>query len=222
MKSNFIILSLFILFTIQYAHSFMFEVRPGPDEKCIIEEFRADTLVNGDYEVSDKITKNLAYPSELVMNSMSMRFSIRDPRTGLLFDKNDAKKGSFSFTAQEAGEYFFCFQDSYIPGAPIMPLGRTVSLNMKTGIEANDFSDVVTKGQLQPSEVELKKIEEVVDKIKEEILYMRGREETMRNTNESTNARVAWLTALCLFVLIGTAGFQITYLKRYFKQRKLI
>eukprot|EP01132_Coremiostelium_polycephalum_P007570 gene7570-9306_t len=206
---------------IQCAHSFMFEARAA-DEKCIVEEFRANTLVNGKYEISDKLSKNLAYPHELVMNSMQMRFYIRDPSRSILFDYPDARKGPFSFNAQEAGEYHFCFLDSYRPGASIMPLSRTVSLEMKTGVEANDFQDVVTKGQLQPAEAELKMIEEAVDKIKEEVLYMKSREETMRDTNESTNARVAWLTFFCLVVLISTGAFQITYLKRYFKQRKLI
>ncbi|EGG21805.1 emp24/gp25L/p24 family protein [Cavenderia fasciculata] len=201
--------------------SFMFEVRPA-EEKCMIEEFRKDTLVSGKFEVSDRLSKNVDYPTELVMANMQLRFYIRDPTQQLLFDNHDAKNGPFAFTAQDGGEYYFCFTDNYKPHASVMPLSRTVSLEIKTGADANDYTDLMNKGHLKLSEVELKKIEDSVDKIKEEVLYMKTREETMRNTNESTNARVAWLAVFCIIVLIGTGAFQINYLKRYFKQRKLI
>jgi emp24/gp25L/p24 family/GOLD len=47
-------------------------------------------------------------------------------------------------------------------------------------------------------------------------------EEEMRDTNESTNSRVVWLTIFSTVVLVGTAIFQILYLKRYFQVKKLI
>eukprot|EP01133_Synstelium_polycarpum_P003436 gene3436-3901_t len=199
----------------------MFEIRPA-EEKCIIEEYRKDTMVTGKFEISDRLSKNVAYPTELVMASMQMKFYIRDPHMGLLLNEQDAKKGPFAFNAQEAGEYYFCFLDAYKTHSSIMPLSRTISLDIKSGADANDYTELATKGNLKPSEVELRKVEDVVDKIKQEMLYMKGREETMRNTNESTNGRVAWLAVFCILVLIASATFQINYLKRYFKQRKLI
>ncbi|GAM25157.1 hypothetical protein SAMD00019534_083320, partial [Acytostelium subglobosum LB1] len=216
-----VIVCLLAVIAIQAAHSFMFEVRPA-EEKCLVEEFRRDTLVKGSYDISDKLSKNIAYPTELIMQSMQMKVYIRDAHGSLLHDNQDAKSSNFAFTAHEAGEYLFCFLDAYRPHASVMPLSRTVRLEIKSGAEAHDYTDLITKGTLKPSEVELKKIEDSVDSIKNELMYMKGREETMRNTNESTNSRVAWLAIFCIFVLIGTATFQITYLKRYFKQRKLI
>ncbi|KAF2071258.1 hypothetical protein CYY_007416 [Polysphondylium violaceum] len=220
MKGTLAVIALTLLL-VQCSYSFMFEVIAA-HEKCLTEEFRQDTLVNGKFEVSDRLSKNIAYPTDIVMNSMQMRFYVRDPNGDLPFDNHDARKGPFTFNAHVPGEYQFCFLDNYKPGALVMPLSRTVSLEYKTGVEANDFSDVVTKGQLKPSEAELRKIEDVVESIKEDIMYMKTREETMRNTNESTNSRVKWLSFFCFFLLIGSAFFQINYLKRYFKQRKLI
>ncbi|KAN0045551.1 hypothetical protein ACTA71_005929 [Dictyostelium dimigraforme] len=221
MNKNLFVVLLSLILCVQYSYSFMFEVRAA-DEKCIVEEFRQDTLVNGKFEVSDRLSKNIAFQYEVVMASMQMKFYVRGPTGDLILVNHDASTGVIAFNAQEAGDYSFCFLDNYRPGAQAMPLSRTVSLEIKTGVEANDYSDVITKGQLKPSEIELKKIEDVVDSIKVEILYMKNREETMRNTNESTNSRVANLSIFCFFVLIGSAAFQINYLKRYFKQRKLI
>ena len=51
---------------------------------------------------------------------------------------------------------------------------------------------------------------------------MRAREETMRNTNESTHGRVAFFSLLSLGILGALGGVQLTYMKRYFKAKKLI
>eukprot|EP00644_Phytophthora_capsici_P011480 jgi/Phyca11/508711/fgenesh2_kg.PHYCAscaffold_37_\ len=73
-----------------------------------------------------------------------------------------------------------------------------------------------------PVEKELRKMEDTVDEIHREMLYMREREATMRNTNESTNSRVLWFSFLSIIVLLGMGVWQVMYLKKFFKSKKLI
>ena len=47
-------------------------------------------------------------------------------------------------------------------------------------------------------------------------------QESMRNTNESTNARVLWFSVFSVCVLFSTATWQVLHLKQYFKKKKLI
>jgi hypothetical protein len=47
-------------------------------------------------------------------------------------------------------------------------------------------------------------------------------QESMRNTNESTNARVLWFSVFSVCVLFSTATWQVYHLKQYFKKKKLI
>jgi len=62
-------------------------------------------------------------------------------------------------------------------------LKRRVELEIKTGVDAKDYSEVAKAEQLKPLELELRKMQDSVNAILVEMLYMRGREETMRNTN---------------------------------------
>ncbi|XP_021571275.1 transmembrane emp24 domain-containing protein 10 isoform X3 [Carlito syrichta] len=54
------------------------------------------------------------------------------------------------------------------------------------------------------------------------ILDMKKREEEMRDTNESTNTRVLYFSIFSMFCLIGLATWQVFYLRRFFKAKKLI
>ena len=44
----------------------------------------------------------------------------------------------------------------------------------------------------------------------------------MRDLSEVTNSRVAWFSILSLGVCVASAGWQLWYLRRFFKRRKLL
>jgi hypothetical protein len=46
-------------------------------------------------------------------------------------------------------------------------------------------------------------------------MSQRKREEAMRNTNESTNARVLWFSVFSVCVLASTGAWQVYHLKQY-------
>jgi hypothetical protein len=50
-----------------------------------------------------------------------------------------------------------------------------------------------------------------------EMDYLRIREQKLRDTNESTNTRVKWFGFCTTFLLIGLWGWQIMYLRAYFR-----
>lgn len=52
---------------------------------------------------------------------------------------------------------------------------RTVTLSMKSGVEAKDYEEVAKKENLKPLELELRKIEDAAAKIKDDMLYMKQR-----------------------------------------------
>merc|ERR1712142_1125181 len=47
-------------------------------------------------------------------------------------------------------------------------------------------------------------------------------EEEMRDTNESTNSRVLWLSVASMLCLMALATWQVYYLRNFFKSKKLI
>ena len=55
-----------------------------------------------------------------------------------------------------------------------------------------DWSAIQAAEKLKPVETELRRIEETVNEIVNEMEYLRLREQKLRDTNESTNERVKW------------------------------
>lgn len=52
--------------------------------------------------------------------------------------------------------------------------------------------------------------------------HMRQREEEMRDTNESTANRVLYSSMIGMLCLMGLVVWQILYLRKFFKSKKLI
>ncbi|KAK5967925.1 Transmembrane emp24 domain-containing protein bai [Trichostrongylus colubriformis] len=73
-----------------------------------------------------------------------------------------------------------------------------------------------------PANVELRRLEDLSDQIVKDFAFMRQREEEMRNTNESTNSRVLYLSIFSMLCLLALAIWQVMFLRNYFKAKKLI
>jgi p24 family protein delta-1 len=55
-----------------------------------------------------------------------------------------------------------------------------------------------------------------------EMDYLRSREQKLRDTNESTNSRVKWFGVGTTVLLVALWGWQIMYLRAYFRSKHLI
>ncbi len=93
---------------------------------------------------------------------------------------------------------------------------------MKHGVEAKSYEGLGDAAKLKPLEVELKRLEDLSESIVQDFAHMRQREEEMRDTNESTNSRVLYFSIFSMLCLLGLATWQVLYLRRYFKSKKLI
>jgi hypothetical protein len=84
----------------------------------------------------------------------------------------------------------FCFSNA---GAE----GEHVRFALASGIHVNYTSDVIRTEHPKPIQVEVKKMEEAVREIHEEMLLTRTREHhELRDVNEGTNARIMHSSAL--------------------------
>lgn len=80
---------------------------------------------------------------------------------------------------------------------------RRVNMDILTGVNAEDYSEVAKKEHLEPIEVELRKLEDQVFEVHKEFLYMREREAAMRDTNGELAAKHAAGVPL-LTLLLGS------------------
>lgn len=199
-------LGLVFMLTIPYVTSIRWFMHPNT-QKCLREELRQNVLVKGDYEI-------------VPIENQVMDYIVRDSKGHILANKQDITKGKFTFSTENYDMFEICFT-SRVP-AYQRGVMQEVSLNIKTGIEAKTYEGLGEVAKLKPLELDLKMLEDLSSSIVLDFADMKVRAEEMRNTNESTSKRVHWFSMLSICCLFGLSVWQILYLRRYFKAKKLI
>lgn len=179
------------------------------DKKCLKEEIHKNVVLTGEYEMTDAV-------------GHTTTVHVTDTRGHTLYKRENfpETRGKFAFTADEYDIFEICVQ---IHGPTNQQkVNREISLVLKHGVEAKNYEDLAKAEKLKPLEVELRRLEDLSDAIVQDFAYMRQREEEMRDTNESTNSRVLYLSIFSMFCLLGLATWQVLYLRSFFKAKKLI
>ncbi|CAK9439292.1 uncharacterized protein LODBEIA_P34850 [Lodderomyces beijingensis] len=140
--------------------------------------------------------------------------------------KNIVGKVRIAFTSHNNAAVDICFRNFELAdwrkhGSRNSPV-RAVELEIESGSAARDWNALQASEKLKPNEIELKKIESLTGEIVQELQYLKAREERMRDTNESTNARVKWFSIIIVVCLVGLGAWQIQYLRHYFKVKHII
>jgi len=184
----------------------MFHLQPGKN-KCLREEIHKDVLVAGEFTAQQAAGQKVS-------------IQVTDSKGHILYSKDDATAGKFVFNTEVYDMFEICFT-SHVPHNQA-GVAQEVSINTKHGVEAKSYEALGEAAKLKPMEVELRRLEDLSDSIVKDFAYMQKREEEMRDTNESTNTRVLYFSLFSLCCLIGLATWQILYLRKFFKAKKLI
>lgn len=207
MKIDLIYLVFFDVLLIAYhVASLTFNLQPNA-KKCLKEEIRKGEMVKGEYSMSDAPGQK----TDLL---------VTDTKGHILVNRENTDKGTILINTNEYDVFEVCFETRLPQGHKGMP--REVTLILKRGVEAKNYEALAEVGKLKPLEVELERLEDLSHAIVKDFAYMRTREEEMRDTNESTNSRVFYLSIFSMCCLLGLATWQVLYLRRFFKAKKLI
>ncbi|KAJ0247675.1 Transmembrane emp24 domain-containing protein p24delta5 [Hirschfeldia incana] len=198
------------LLTINHGEAIWLTIPATGGTKCVSEEIQSNVVVLADYYVVDEQNPG---------NTPGVSAKVTSPYGNDLHHQDNVTHGQFAFTTQETGNYLACF--SVDPSHPL-PNPLTLGIDWKTGIAAKDWDSVAKKEKIEGVELQLTRLEGLVQAIRENIEYIKNREGEMREVSEATNARVAWFSIMSLGVCLSVAGVQIWYLKRYFHKKKLI
>ncbi|KAM7464487.1 hypothetical protein LguiA_032608 [Lonicera macranthoides] len=211
-RHNTMISLLLILgFLTAIAQSVRFDLQSG-HTKCISDDIKSNSMTVGKYSV---VNPNDAHP---MPESHKLTVRVTSAYGNTYHQSERVESGQFGFQAAEAGDYLACFWA--VDHNPLVTI--TVEFDWKSGVAAKDWSNVAKKGSVDVMEIELKKLQETITNIHEEMLYLREREEEMQNLNIATNSRMAWLSFLSLGVCLSVAGLQLWHLKSFFEKKKII
>ncbi|WOL11554.1 transmembrane emp24 domain-containing protein p24delta9-like isoform X1 [Canna indica] len=202
-----------LLVAVAPARALRFELESG-HTKCISEDIKLHAMSVGKYSIAN--------PSESdsipLPDSHRVTVRVTSPYGNSIHYADQVDSGNFAFTSNEAGDYLVCFwAHDHKP-----PVKMAVEFEWRTGVAAKDWTNVAKKGQIEVMELELKKLEDTIKSIHDEMFYLREREEQMQDMNRSTNSRMAWLSFLSLAVCLSVAGLQLWYLKTFFERKKLL
>ena len=121
---------------------------------------------------------------------------------------------------QPPGGYSVCFENKNTDqGVKVI---FDVVLMSDEGQDEELQKKIIKKEHLTPLEQNFQEGIKAANTILNEMKYMEKREARMRHTAESTNSKIRLFSYVSVIVLLGVTWMQRTYLKSYFKKKKLM
>ena len=210
------LLSCFLLHQAQGVYFYIGE----KETKCFIEELPEDIMVTGKYKAQfyDKQTKDYIDSPP----GMGMHVNIKDPDSKVILDKVYGSEGAFTFTTHTPGEQHICIGSNSTRWSLFAGGKIRVHLAIQIGEQTVNYKEVAEKEKLTELQLRVRQLLDQLDQIQKEQNYQRLREGRFRQTSEATNQRVMWW-AIIQVVLLLLAGYsQMHYLKKFFRDKKLV
>ncbi|TNN45965.1 Transmembrane emp24 domain-containing protein 10 [Liparis tanakae] len=182
---------------------------PVNSTRCLLEHVGRDVLVSGEYEVSQQ--------HETTRTTLKVIDSLWET----LYVKENATKGKWSFVTPNDERIEVCFSSISPMGTGRVP-DQVVILNLRHGVEALNNREIEKLEKLTPLEGKLKHLELLSQSIADDFTNLSRRGKEMRQTNSSTNRRLQLFSVISVCCCLALATWQIVYLRRFFKTKKLI
>ena len=170
----------------------------GYQERCLSEYYKIQTVIL--VEVTSK--------------SKDILTQIKEPNGKIIYH-NTNYTSIFSFTSQYNGYYNFCLRNNGHGNVDI-------DIEIKSGINANDYSSVAKSKDLEP-------IEHTLDKImdKENILnhfnkVSQEKQNLFGFLYKSISSKIIFYSFLLIIGMILIGIIEALYLKRFMEKRKII
>lgn len=203
-----VILTITLFITLESCSCIRFYLKPH-SKKCLKNEIYSNQLTVGEYEASS-------------LPGTKIDLTITDSQGHIALSREDIEgKGKFAYTSDKADFYELCFTYTTLPSSETNPPSREVYVDYRVGAEAKDYQPV-DEDKLSALDLDLNKIQDLTNAIIVDFAYLKKREQEMRDTNDSTNRRLFYQTVTSVIILLVLAGWQILYMRTFFKARKLI
>ncbi|KAK3996874.1 emp24/gp25L/p24 family/GOLD-domain-containing protein [Cladorrhinum sp. PSN332] len=196
-----LLLSASVLLSSALAHNIQL---PAHGRECFHENLHRDDKMTVTFQVGDREFGSAG--------NLDIDFWITNPVGQFEVNEKSISNGDFSFEAKHDGKYLYCFGNEHWGAS-----SKEVSFNVH-GIVYVSEADAPQ----DPLEVEVRKLSELLELVKDEQSYIVVRERTHRNTAESTNSRVKWWNVFIIGVVIGESVFQVWWLRRFFEVKRVV
>ncbi|AEO53400.1 hypothetical protein MYCTH_2122256 [Thermothelomyces thermophilus ATCC 42464] len=196
-----LLLSASLLLSSAVAHNIQL---PAHGRECFHENLHSGDKMTVTFQVGDREFGSAG--------NLDIDFWITNPVGGYEVNDKSVSNGDFTFNARHDGKYVYCFGNEHWGAS-----SKEVSFNVH-GIVYVSEADAPQ----DPLEAEVRKLSDMLERVKDEQAYIVVRERTHRNTAESTNSRVKWWNIFVIGVVIGESVFQVWWLRRFFEVKRVV
>eukprot|EP01127_Copromyxa_protea_P003171 TRINITY_DN13029_c0_g1_i1.p1 TRINITY_DN13029_c0_g1~~TRINITY_DN13029_c0_g1_i1.p1 ORF type:complete len:234 (-),score=51.74 TRINITY_DN13029_c0_g1_i1:41-742(-) len=197
-----------------------------PQDTLIVGTFKSEALVN---EASLGNSAREYNPGGLSVeegrrvfeaSQWNIMVTVKNPFEEVVLERQYEPTSRFALTSSSGGEYQVCFRS--VGASPFSGLKWKMEVLFHTGVEAQNYDDVAQNEHLSKMEVSLRKLYDRALEIRQELDYQKSREIAFRDISESTNTRAVLWSVFQICIVVGSALWQMRYLKSFFRKRKLI
>lgn len=193
---NIIMLFIITQFAFGQESTLSFNIEPQT-EQCLMEYFPDKTLVI--YDISSNTT-NLG----IVIKTISK--ILLEETTGEL---------KYPFTTYFEGYYEACMRNKH---------NRTarVTLSIKSGVAAKDYSSIARAKDLLPIDLELEKLTDRTKNINRYITFAQQHQKLFETSLDSMSSKIMIFSAILIGIMLLIGIIETLYLKMFMQRRKII
>jgi hypothetical protein len=118
--------------------------------------------------------------------------------------------------------YSICFTNENEDSPILVVMESYMTSEEPESADSGDESPVFESSHLTPLAEQLQESIKAAESVVNEMGHMERREQRMRKTADSINTRVRYFSYVSVAVLLVVTYLQVTYLKRYFRKKKLL
>uniref|UniRef100_A0A1B6CA03 GOLD domain-containing protein n=1 Tax=Clastoptera arizonana TaxID=38151 RepID=A0A1B6CA03_9HEMI len=174
-------------------------------EECFFEKVETGTKLGLTFEISEG-------------GFLDIDVRIVGPDGKVIYQGERETSGKYTFAANQAGVYSYCFSNKMSTMTP-----KVVMFDMVVGdADKNHDSKDSGTGEQHKMEDMIRDLTVSLTGVKHEQEYMSVRDRIHRSINESTNSRVVLWSFFEAVVLVMMTVGQVFYLKRFFEVRRVV
>ncbi|XP_069779153.1 transmembrane emp24 domain-containing protein 11-like [Narcine bancroftii] len=209
------------LFILSFSFSFAFYFHQGEkEEKCIIEDIPADTLVTGQYKIQSWDFATHAFlPSA---PGLGLFVNVRGPNEQILLHKLYGPESKFTFQSHSQGEHYICLISNSTKLAVFAGNRLRINLDIQVGEHSTDEFPNEAENKMNDVEERIQHLIEEMQYISKQQDYQRSREEEFRQISEGTNNSILCWAVIQTIILLTMGIWQMKHMKHFFIDKKLV
>ncbi|GME71417.1 unnamed protein product [Ambrosiozyma monospora] len=146
--------------------------------------------------------------------SFDINYTIKSPSGHYIVKEEKQRQGDWIFTADQKGEYEFCFSNEMSTWAE-----KVVDFEIKVD---DDFKASLPDAPKENAAVEgmqasVENIEQKLNQLTNTLNYYKTRNNRNQSTVKSTETRIFWFSVFDVLLMVGMAVFQVLVVKFFFQ-----